>query len=105
MSQQRENLELGKIRSSFILWFFFLIFFPFVELKTGFDQRLSEKEAELEQMRNDWETKLNLASEDHNNEVTTLISNHGTQLSNYRELHEAALETLEREKSDILEGK
>ena len=84
---------------------FFLIFFPFVELKTGFDQRLSEKEAELEQMRNDWETKLNLASEDHNNEVTTLISNHGTQLSNYRELHEAALETLEREKSDILEGK
>ena len=66
---------------------------------------MSEKEAELEQMRNDWETKLNLASEDHNNEVTTLISNHDTQLSNYRERNEAALKKLEREKSDILESR
>ena len=74
------------------------------ELKTDFDRRLEEKEADFEEQRNIWESKLNQANEDHVKQVATLESNHKIQLSNYHELHEAALENLEREKNDILEG-
>ena len=67
------------------------------------EQQLNEERIETEKVQ--LKTKAVKTSEDHNNEVTTLISNHDTQLSNYRERNEAALKKLEREKSDILEGK
>lgn len=75
------------------------------ELKTEFENRLCEKEADFERQRANWETQMNEANEDHANQLATLQSNHSVQLNNYRELHEAALETLEREKKDILEGR
>ena len=50
------------------------------------------------------ETKMNRVKEDLNEELSAMISNHSLQLSNYRELHEAALESLEREKTQMMEG-
>lgn len=63
------------------------------ELKTEFENRLCEKEADFERQRANWETQMNEAHEDHANQLATLQSNHSVQLNNYRELHEAALET------------
>ena len=75
------------------------------EFKSNYDRRLSEAEKEFQNMSADWETKINRAKEEFQNEVSTLISNHSLQLNNYRELHEAALENLEREKCQIIEGR
>lgn len=78
--------------------------FIFLELKREFENRIVEKEADFEQQRANWEIKMNEAQEDHANQLATIQSNHKVQLNSYRELHEAALENLEREKKDILEG-
>jgi len=83
MNQQKENLE--------------------QEFKANYDSRLSEAEMEFENRCAEWETKMNRAKEDFNEEISTMISNHSLQLSNYRELHEAALDSLEREKVEMME--
>lgn len=74
------------------------------EFKASYDQRLGEVEMEFEIKSAEWETKMNRAKEDFNEELSAMISNHSLQLSNYRELHEAALESLEREKTQMMEG-
>lgn len=85
MNQQKENLE--------------------QEFKASYDQRLGEVEMEFEIKSAEWETKMNRAKEDFNEELSAMISNHSLQLSNYRELHEAALESLEREKTQMMEDR
>ena len=75
-----------------------------IEFKANYDSRLSEAEMEFENRCAEWETKMNRAKEDFNEEISTMISNHSLQLSNYRELHEAALDSLEREKVEMMEG-
>ena len=65
---------------------------------------MSEVEGEFETRLAECEMKMNRAKEDFNEELSAMISNHSLQLSNYRELHEAALESLEREKTQMLEG-
>lgn len=55
-------------------------------------------------MNAEWETKMNKAVEEHEAVVTDLQSSHSTQLDNYRQLHEAALANLEKEKDGIVQG-
>jgi len=105
MNQQKENLEQGKISRLISIWNDNANFnWINAEFKASYDQRLSEVEGEFETRLAECEMKMNRAKEDFNEELSAMISNHSLQLSNYRELHEAALESLEREKTQMLEG-
>ena len=73
-------------------------------MKGDFERKICEKDAEIQNQATEWQTKLNQAREEFDNQISEIKSNHSAQLASNVELHEVALSNLEREKNEILEG-
>ena len=106
MTQQKENVEQGIhfFNNNLIIVLTCSCFFALTELKGNFERKICEKDAEIQNQATEWQTKLNQAREEFDNQISEIKSNHTAQLASNVELHEAALSNLEREKNDILEG-
>ena len=96
--------------SRFFPFFFSLInwlltiCFVLIELKADFRRQMTEKDGEMQTQATEWQNKLDQAREEFDSQISTMQSNHATQLAANCEHYETALSHLEQEKNEIVEG-